>query len=200
MARRTFREKLIDEKDIKDNIKFIDWSRNAYISNKGDIYVEYFPGLFYKKKQFLVYGYRYCSIQKKDGKSITKRVHRIVAEYFVPNPNHYNVVGHKDNKKDNNDSSNLYWTTTSENTKKAYNDGLAKNRNGYDDEQSIPVCQFDLKGNFIREFGSIGEASRLTKMTKTGILQQCNHNIKNVPRKGYYYRFLKEYKENGFVL
>lgn len=200
MARRNFADKLIPRNNIKDDLKFISWSYNAYISNKGDVYIEYFPDMFYKKKQSTVFGYCYCSIQKKDKKFITKRVHRIVAEYFVPNPNNYKVVGHKDNIKNHNDSTNLYWTTTSENTKKAYNDNLLKNRKGYEDEQSIPVCQFDINGNFIRSFGSISEASKFTKMTKTGISQQCNHKIKTIPRKGFYYRFEKEYKEKGFVL
>ena len=200
MARRNFADKLIPKDNIKDDLKFISWSYNAYISNKGDVYIEYFPDMFYKKKQSTVFGYCYCSIQKKDKKFITKRVHRIVAEYFVPNPNNYKVVGHKDNIKNHNDSTNLYWTTTSENTKKAYNDNLLKNRKGYEDEQSIPVCQFDINGNFIRSFGSISEASKFTKMTKTGIFQQCNHKIKTIPRKGFYYRFEKEYKEKGFVL
>lgn len=200
MARRNFADKLIPRNNIKDDLKFISWSYNAYISNKGDVYIEYFPDMFYKKKQSTVFGYCYCSIQKKDKKFITKRVHRIVAEYFVPNPNNYKVVGHKDNIKNHNDSTNLYWTTTSENTKKAYNDNLLKNRKGYEDEQSIPICQFDINGNFIRSFGSISEASKFTKMTKTGISQQCNHKIKTIPRKGFYYRFEKEYKEKGFVL
>lgn len=200
MARRNFVDKLIPRDNIKDDLKFISWSYNAYISNKGDVYIEYFPDMFYKKKQSIVFGYCYCSIQKKDKKFITKRVHRIVAEYFVPNPNNYKVVGHKDNIKNHNDSTNLYWTTTSENIKKAYNDNLLKNKKGYEDEQSIPICQFDINGNFIRSFGSISEASKFTKMTKTGISQQCNHKIKTIPRKGFYYRFEKEYKEKGFVL
>lgn len=57
-------------------------------------------------------------------------VHRMVAEVFVPNKYHSDislselVVHHKDNNKLNNESTNLQWVTQSENTRKAYTDGL----------------------------------------------------------------------------
>lgn len=57
-------------------------------------------------------------------------VHRLVAELFVGNTgnNEINiselVVDHIDNNKLNNSSDNLQWLTYSENTKKAYTDGL----------------------------------------------------------------------------
>lgn len=46
-------------------------------------------------------------------------VHRLVAEAFVPNPNNYNVVHHKDNNKLNAAANNLEWVTMSENVKAA---------------------------------------------------------------------------------
>lgn len=47
-------------------------------------------------------------------------VHRLVAKYFVPNPNNYPVVNHLDHNKQNNSSSNLEWTTTQKNIHHSY--------------------------------------------------------------------------------
>lgn len=60
-------------------------------------------------------GYKSVAINRT-----TARVHRLVAEAFIPNPNSNEVVHHKDNVKHNNDASNLEWTTISYNTKHAH--------------------------------------------------------------------------------
>ena len=45
----------------------------------------------------------------KDGKSTAFSIHRLVAQAYIPNPNNYRVVNHKNcNTKDNN-VSNLEW-------------------------------------------------------------------------------------------
>lgn len=49
------------------------------------------------------------------------RIHRAVAELFVPNPNNYNEVNHIDGNKLNNNSSNLEWVTRNENMSRYFN-------------------------------------------------------------------------------
>ena len=51
-------------------------------------------------------------------------IHRLVAECFVPNPNGYREVNHKDGNKRNNAAENLEWCTRSENVLHAYRTGL----------------------------------------------------------------------------
>ena len=53
-------------------------------------------------------GYLIVSLYK-NGKSKTKKVHRLVAEAFIPNPNGLPQVNHRDKNKVNNNVENLKW-------------------------------------------------------------------------------------------
>lgn len=51
----------------------------------------------------------------KNGKAKKIKMHRLVAETFIPNPNNYPCVNHKDENKLNNCVDNLEWCTYSYN-------------------------------------------------------------------------------------
>lgn len=70
-------------------------------------------------------GYKAIDLNK-NGVRTKFLVHRLVALHFVPNPNNYPIVLHKDNVKLNTHYSNLEWGTYSQNNSQAIKDGLNK--------------------------------------------------------------------------
>lgn len=67
---------------------------------------------------------------KQNQKDKYMSIHRLVAEAFIPNPNNYPCVNHKDNNPQNNCVDNLEWCTQSYNVKYAYKYGNAKPTSG----------------------------------------------------------------------
>lgn len=64
-------------------------------------------------------GYLFVTLSK-DGKYYRRRVHRLVAEAFIPKPDYWTPgmkldVGHRDDNPKNNHYTNLYWCTRREN-------------------------------------------------------------------------------------
>ena len=55
-------------------------------------------------------GYLKASLYK-NGVNHKKRINRLVAQAFIPNPNNYPQVNHKDGNKENNSVTNLEWVT-----------------------------------------------------------------------------------------
>lgn len=55
-------------------------------------------------------GYIYCCLSK-DGKQKCSIVHRLVAEAFLPNPNGYEQIDHRNNKRTDNRAVNLRWVS-----------------------------------------------------------------------------------------
>jgi hypothetical protein len=73
-----------------------------------------------KKPRYDKDGYKIISTRRDDGRSTTVRVHRLIAEAYIPNPENKPVVNHKNGIKDDNQVENLEWVTVSENTQHGY--------------------------------------------------------------------------------
>lgn len=73
------------------------------------------------KKGYLVHASR---IGGRNGKTICPRIHRMVAQAFIPNPDNKPEVNHIDGNKQNPKMGNLEWVTPMENTQHAVATGL----------------------------------------------------------------------------
>lgn len=84
----------------------------------------------------------------KDKKVYTLKVHRLVAQAFIPNPENKPQVNHIDGNGLNNRVDNLEWVTAGENKKHAYaigyqtSKGSANSRAKLDEEKVFQICMF----------------------------------------------------------
>ena len=135
-------------------------------------------------------GYYTCMLNK-NGKIKLFKVHRLIAEAFIPNPNNYPIINHKDGNKLNNDISNLEWCNYSHNGKEAYRLGLIKNNTygikKYNNSLKIKVNQYDLKGNFIKKWKCISDIQKELNYATTNICRCCKGTYKTAY--GYIWKY-----------
>ena len=108
----------------------------------------------------------------KDGQKKMCRIHRLVAEAYIPNPEGLPQVDHIDNIKTHNYLNNLQWITNRDNTRKGRNK---------------PILQYDLDGNFIREWKCAADVGKEAS-------KNINHCLKGRQKTacGYIWKYKNE--------
>ena len=91
-------------------------------------------------------------------------VHKLVADYFIPNPNNHTSINHKDGDKYNNDVTNLEWCTNRFNFEHAVKVGLQKVK---------AVHRYSLDGDYIDSFERIHWAGKATGIGYQNISAVC---------------------------
>lgn len=128
------------------------------------------------------YGRRVVTLCK-DGKTKDHFVHRLVAETFIPNPNNYSMINHKDENPSNNNVDNLEWCDNAYNQ----NYGTCPQRKAKSEPNRKPVVQvIDDKNIIIYE--SARYAASIVGSDHTNIIRCCK-GIVNKSVKGYKWRF-----------
>lgn len=95
---------------------------NYYISRRGKLYSKFTGNWKLVKPVMKSTGYLSNSLVGDDGKRKNLYRHRLVALVYLPNPNYYSQVCHKDNNPLNNNVNNLYWGTAEMNMKQCIYD------------------------------------------------------------------------------
>lgn len=137
-------------------------------------------------------GYRYVVFNKNH---IYKRlrVSRLVASAFIPNPNNLPQVNHKNENRTDDRVENLEWCTAKHNANygdrnKRISEGNKGKRpgelcyfkthkyifKGANHYKATPIIQYDLNNNFIAEYPSIVDASKITGIPQSSISHGIN--------------------------
>lgn len=126
----------------------------------------------------------------KDGINNRYRIHRLVAEMFIPNPENKPQVNHIDCNKFNNNVDNLEWCDNSENQIHAFANGLNYRQRYGLSPRARRVNQYDLKGNFIRAWDCIIRIYEECGYSDGYISQCCSGKYKQAY--GYVWKYADE--------
>lgn len=107
-------------------------------------------------------------------------VHRLIASVFLPNPNNFPQINHKDENKLNNAVNNLEWCSAE------YNNAYGTARIRKIDTVSIPVEQTTYDGKVIAIYRSTRLAAEILDIPR-GTLKSAI--TKHTQCKGYFWRF-----------
>ena len=174
------------EKEIWKNIK--GYEGLYQISNYGKVKSlerYYFSGMYNAIKKYQNENIRKTEKSKngylrvtlsKNGKLKKYSIHRLVAETFIPNPNNLLQVNHIDENKENNYYKNLEWCDSEYNVN--YGKRNEKAKKSMIASKGKKINQYDLKGNFIKQYFSISDASKQFKNKRSNISACCRKKQK----------------------
>lgn len=109
----------------------------------------------------------------KNNASVSKLVHRLVAETFIPKIEGKHEVNHIDGNKTNNNVKNLEWCTRQENNIHAKKLGAKQYSSDF---KGIPIAQYDIHNILIKVYPSLREAGKAVNGDHGNIKKACEKN------------------------
>lgn len=137
-------------------------------------------------------GYPYLTLSSTNIRK-TVKVHRLVAESFIPNPHSKPQVNHIDENKLNNKVSNLEWCSAKENCNHGTHNFRVSLNGRNSPTKSLSVFQFSLNGKFIKRWDSLCEIERQLGFLHSNI-STCCYGVKK-SMNGFIWCFEKEYSK-----
>lgn len=175
-----------------------------------------------KKEKILKQGTNSCGYYQiklyQNGKYKTYKIHRLVAQTFLDNPNNYYSVNHRDENKQNNCIENLEWCTQEYNVnygtrnerqsktlkerkinvgKKLSKEHIEKLKlkNIGNQYNSKPIVQIDNNDLIIGVYDSAIQASNELGIDNSSIVKCCKGKRNSVG--GFKWKYLEELKKAG---
>ena len=139
------------------NVRSLNYRRHGYVrclttkcNNRGRLWVEL----------------------KNGGVKKPEQIHRLVGRAFVPNPNGFPLINHKDENPQNNRADNLEWCTASYNTQYSCDRHPERHRRAfmYGDSKIVQVSK---SGEVIHIWDGTPDLIRNTKWRTSNIISCC---------------------------
>lgn len=132
-------------------------------------------------KQVLCGQYYKVTLNDSPNKKLKNyKIHRLVGEYFITNPDNFNIIDHIDGDKLNNNVTNLRWCSPSTNVNNWYSKRTKYNK----------IEQYNLQNELLKTWNSVSSIEKELNIKGGSIRGCCNGNMPTY--KGFIWKYTQQ--------